>query len=278
MPSPSPPPTAPLRAPVQPLRPAGGAGTGTFRTIGALILREMATTHTRSPGGWIWTVAEPVLTIALLSVAFSFAFVAPPLGSDFALFYATGFLPFMLFLDVSQKVATALRFSRPLLGFASVTWADALIARAAVAVFTQCLISILVLGTLLAIARDASLPDPVLAAHAYAMATALALGAGTLNAYLFPAFPALERIWAVVMRPMFIVSGVVFLLETVPHPLRGWLEWNPLFHVTGEMRAAFYAVYQPTYPDPILIYALSLALMTLGALLLHRFHDEIAQS
>ena len=75
-----------------------------FRAVGALILREMATTHGKSPGGFLWAIAEPVAAIALLSFAFSLIFVAPPLGRDFALFYATGFLPFFLFLDVSQKI------------------------------------------------------------------------------------------------------------------------------------------------------------------------------
>ena len=87
-----------------PLRPGGSNGMRAFRAVGALILREMATTHGKSPGGFLWAIAEPVAAIALLSFAFSLIFVAPPLGRDFALFYATGFLPFFLFLDVSQKI------------------------------------------------------------------------------------------------------------------------------------------------------------------------------
>ena len=33
----------------------------TFRTISALIMREMQTTYGRSPGGYLWAVLEPVL-------------------------------------------------------------------------------------------------------------------------------------------------------------------------------------------------------------------------
>jgi hypothetical protein len=48
-----------------------------FRTITALILREMATTYGRSPGGYLWAVLEPVAGVALLSLVFSLALRNP---------------------------------------------------------------------------------------------------------------------------------------------------------------------------------------------------------
>ena len=243
--------------------------------MGALILREMSTTHGKSPGGFLWAVAEPVAAIALLSFAFSLVFVAPPLGRDFALFYATGYLPFFLFLDVSQKVGASLRFSRPLLGFAGVTWVDALSARFALNTLTHLLIVALGLGTLLAHTDGAPRPDPVAIATALSMAASLALGIGTLNAYLTGAFPVWDRIWSVLMRPMFIVSGIIFLFEDVPKSLQGWLYWNPLFHVTGEMRHAFYPAYHPHYVNETFVFTTALGLLLLGACLLHKFHDEV---
>ena len=249
----------------------------TGRAIGALVLREMSTTYGRSPGGWLWAFAEPVGTIALLSAAFSLAFLAPPLGKSFALFYATGYLPFMLYLDVSQKTATALRFSRPLLGFASVVWVDAVIARALLNTLTHLTGSAAVLLVLVTLSRDAVMPDPAAVGLAYAMALSLAVGVGLINASLFAIFPAFERLWTIASRPVFIVSGVVFLLESVPQPLRDWLALNPLFHITGEMRAATYPVYRPSYIQPVYVFAISAGLATVGALLLHRFHDRVAQ-
>ena len=56
----------------------------------ALILREMSTSYGRTPGGYLWAVAEPVAAVALLTVVFALAFDHPPIGRDFALFYASG--------------------------------------------------------------------------------------------------------------------------------------------------------------------------------------------
>ena len=62
----------------------------TFRTIAALMMREMATTYGRSPGGYLWALVEPIGAVAILTLLFSLAFPAPPMGKSFGLFYATG--------------------------------------------------------------------------------------------------------------------------------------------------------------------------------------------
>ena len=93
----------------------------TGRAVMALILREMATSYGRSPGGYAWAVLEPLAGIAPLTVVLSVAFHAPPLGSSFALFYATGLVPFLFYNEISTKVAQSINFSRPLLAYPSVT-------------------------------------------------------------------------------------------------------------------------------------------------------------
>lgn len=248
---------------------------GTLRSVAALALRETATSYGRSPGGWLWAVIEPLAAIALLSFAFSLAFRAPPLGTSFALFYATGFLPYMVFHDLAQKLATAIRFSKPLFTFAAVTYVDALAARFLLNGLTHLLVSALVIGALLAMGRTGAHPEPAGIALAYAAAAALAAGAGTLNCYLFTAFPAWERLWTIAMRPMFIISGVVFLFEDVPARFQPIVAWNPLYHVTGQMRAAIYPAYDPDYLSLPYVFALAAGLAVLGLLFLNQFHDEL---
>ena len=242
----------------------------TARAVFALVLREMSTTYGRSPGGYLWAVAEPVAAIALLSFAFSLAFRAPSLGDSFPLFYATGYLPYMLFHDTAGRVATAVRFSRPLMNFGAVTWADILLARFLLSVFTHVVIAILILVALMPLADLSYVEDPLNLAGAMAMASLLALGVGSLNAYLFLAFPAWERVWTVLTRPLFIVSGVFFLFEDVPHEYRDLLWFNPLFHVTGAMRAGVYATYDGAHVSPAFVCATGLGLLVLGLLLMSR--------
>ena len=76
-----------------------------LRTIAALMLREMSTTYGRSPGGYIWAVLEPVAGTMLLSLVFSAFLRNPALGSNFPLFYASGIVPFTIFIGLSNVVA-----------------------------------------------------------------------------------------------------------------------------------------------------------------------------
>ncbi len=245
------------------------------RTIAALGLREMVTSYGRSPGGWLWAVVEPVAAIALLAFAFSLAFRAPPLGTSFPLFYATGFLPYLLFHDVSQKVAASIRFSRPLLNFGAVTYLDALFARFLLNVLTHLLIISIVLSGILIFAGSDAHIDLTLISLALLSAASLAAGIGTLNCYLFAAFPAWERLWAIGLRPLFIISGVVFLFEDVPRAYQPILAANPLYHVTGLMRAAIYPTYSPTYISLAFVFGVAVSTAVLGMLFLDRFHDEL---
>ncbi len=251
------------------------SGARAHRTIVALMLREMATTFGRSPGGYIWALLEPIAAIALLSFAFSLAFRAPPLGSSFALFYATGYLPYMVFHDIAQKTAAATRFSRPLFTFGAVGWAEAVLARIVLNTLTHLMIFVIVIAGLVAtLPGPATIDVPVVLA-ALAMAALLAAGIGTLNCYLFMAFPAWERLWMIAMRPLFIVSGVLFLLEDVPSAYQSHLWANPLFHVTGMMRSAFYPDYSPDYLSPAFGFGSGLLFLFFGASLLRRYHDDL---
>ncbi len=245
------------------------------RTITALMLREMVTTYGRSPGGYVWAILEPVAAIGLLSFAFALAFHAPPLGKSFALFYATGYLPYMMFHDISNKTATAISFSRSLLTFSAVTWLDAVIARFVLNLLTHLMVIMLVLGAMIALFDTRAVPELSTMANALGMAAAAALGVGMINGYLFLAFPVWERIWMVLTRPLFIVSGVFFLFDDLPAWVQNFLWFNPIFHATGEMRNGFYPTYAPHYVHSPFAYGLGLTLILVGAMLLSRNADDL---
>ncbi len=221
---------------------------------------------------------EPVAAIALLSFAFSLVFRAPSLGTSFPLFYATAYLPYMMFHDVSAKTAQSIRFSRPLLNFNAVSWIDVVLARFALNFFTHLVVGTLVLGVMLLAFETRATPDLVIVVTAVAMAGCLALGIGVTNAFLFLAFPAWERLWTIAMRPLFIISGVFFLFEDVPSDLRDILWFNPLFHVTGHMRTGFFAGYEASYVAEAFVFGVGVAFLGFGLLLLARHSDGLLQN
>lgn len=247
----------------------------TPRAIFALMLREMTTTYGRSPGGYVWLVLEPVAAIALLSFAFSLALRAPSIGTNFPFFYATAFLPFMLYNQASTKLSYAIRYSQGLLTFPMVTFIDALTARFLLNVIIYVLVSFLILGGIILVWDLDPVIEPLRVLNSFGMALALAAGLGAMNCYLFVAFPAWIQLWKIINRPLFIVSGIFFIYEDLPGGLRDILLINPLFHVTAEMRAGFYGTYDADYVVSVYPYSVGAVGLFFGLLLLYRHHDEI---
>lgn len=247
----------------------------TPRTILALLLREMETTHGRARFGYLWAVGEPVAGILLLTAIFSIAFTAPPVGTSFAFFYASGYLPFSAYLEISQRVAASVRFSRPLLAYPGVTFLDAICARFLLAAVTQLAVFAAVIGLILALFPvDAILRWEALGLGLL-MAGMLGLGVGTLNCLLCETFPSWERLWAILTRPLFLLSAIVFQFETVPEPWRGWLWLNPLVHVVGQVRIGLFATYDGAYVSPGYVLALAALALLAGLLFLGRRHREL---
>ncbi len=241
-----------------------------FRAISALILREIATAQGRVAGGYLWAIVEPVAAVALLAIVFALAFAAPPLGKDFALFYATGYLPFALYLDLAQKTGVALRFSRPLLSYPAVSWIDAILARFVLNLLTQTVVIALVLGALSGLATDRLVLHPELLAQGLALAAVWGFGVGVMNAFLFGWWPVWERLWSIANRPLFIISGIVFLPEAVPPPFNNWVLANPLTQAIALTRSAIYPGYDVNWVTPLLSASIALIPLAVGLLLLHR--------
>ena len=247
----------------------------TVRTVTALVLREMTTTYGRSPGGYVWAVLDPIGGIVMLSVVFSFLINKPALGTNFSLFYATGFLPFMMYTDLAAKIMGAIQFSRPLLAYPGVTWLDAVLGRFILNALTQVAVFCLVCGGIVVLFRTGAILDMVAILNALAMTAALGLGIGTLNCFLGEVFAVWRTVWSILNRPMFIISGVFFLYDAMPRIARDVLWYNPLTHVIAEMRRGFYGTYDPGFVTPLYVYGFALVSLVFGMVFLSRYHRDI---
>lgn len=249
--------------------------TGTVQTVVALILREMSATYGRSALGYLWAVLEPVAGILLLTFVFSLMFRTPSLGTSFPLFFATGILPFTAYMEISNKMSVALRFSKQLLFYPGVTYVDALIARFILTAMTHIMIGVVLFPMIVFFYDLHVIIDMGAIAFGYALAFALGAGVGTLNCFLLSVFPIWERSWAILNRPLFLISGVIFLFDTVPLPYRDWMWWNPLIHPIGVVRKGIYSTYDANYVSSVYVFAVAGITLALGLLLLRRYHRDI---
>ena len=249
------------------------------RTVIALILREISTTYGRSPGGYVWALADPILGIALLTTVFQgvMGHTRPLIGTNFPLFYASGYLVFQMYHDIGSKVAQSLRFSRPLLAYPAVTFVDALIARLILNTITHVIVFTVVVGGIALIFQLPLVMDVSVVLRALGLTALFAAGVGTMNCFLIMRFPVWERVWSILSRPLFLMSGVFYTYGLMPRPVQDVLWWNPILQLIGLMRRGIYGIYPADYVNEGYIVSLSLVLLASGLLLIWRRYRDLLE-
>ena len=236
------------------------------------MLREMASTYGRSPGGYAWAVLSPLGAVVLMAFAFSFMLRSPSLGSSFVLFYATGYLPFDLYSQLQRKIGASLKFSRPLLAYPGVGWAHAVIARFLLNTLTLLTVFCIVIAGILVAVETQTLLRVLPILEGLAMVALLGLGVGLINCLLMGLFDVWERVWPILSRPLFLASAIFYIYEDVPAFAKAVLWWNPIVHAVGTVRTGFYPTYDASYVSPAYAFGLPLALIVAAMLFLRRYY------
>ena len=235
----------------------------------------MSTTYGRSLGGYSWAIIEPVLSIAFLTLVFSLILRSPPLGTDFEIFYATGLLPFIIYRDTSQKLSMSIQFSKALLSYPSVTFLDAIVARFALNFITGTLVFAITITALIFLFDPDVVIQPYFILMSLLLAFVLGAGIGVLNCFLFAYAPDWQRVWNILNRPMFILSGTLFIFESIPPTFQSILWFNPVIHIVGIMRRGFYPTYDASYVSLVFVLLTALIFLLLGLFFLRRWTQNI---
>jgi capsular polysaccharide transport system permease protein len=249
----------------------------TFRSIAALMLREMSTRYGRRPGGYIWAFLQPIGVIIMMAMAFSLIQRSPSLGTSFILFKATGLLIYQGWRNTVGMMGSALRSNRALLHYPGVTWMDAVLARFLLNSLIQVLVAIVILTGIIVIEGLWLILDWVVLLQTVGLTLLLGFGIGLLHCYLNERYDIWSNIWGISTAPLMILSGVLFTYESLPQVAQGPLWYNPVIHLTGMMRAGFYSTYQPQYTSVILVMLWAMIPMVMGLLLLRRYHRVLLQ-
>lgn len=248
-----------------------------FRVFFALVMREMTTRYGRSAGGYLWAVLEPAGAVALLSAVFAQIARLPPLGDSFPMYFATGYLAFHVYVDISRAVSASLKVNKALLGFPRVTMLDTVMARFALQLLTVIVVFVAIIGGFIVVLEpqvSLDLRDVLLA---LALAALLGLGVGAMNCVLFAFSPTWERVFGIVNRPLMLISGVFYNFESLPREIQAILWWNPLIHVTALMRRGFYDAYEPSFLSPAFAFFAGLLATLAGVVLIRALRARLLE-
>ncbi|PZU17849.1 MAG: sugar ABC transporter [Shinella sp.] len=235
-----------------------------IRVVAALLIREMSSRFGNKPGGYIWALLDPAAHIAFLCAIFMSLARAPALGTSFPLFFATGYLAFQFYQATQGFVSAAIKSNQTLLSYPNVAPIDTVVARYLLQFGTTAFVAIVVIATIMLTMRHAPEIRWAFVVEAAFAASLLALGIALFNNVAFVQFPAYEQFFSIISRPMFMISGVFFVPDAIPHPYRDVILFNPVAHVLMLFRKGFYPEYRAIGMDMGYLYGVASVLIFIG--------------
>ncbi len=235
-----------------------------IRVVAALVVREMQARFGNKAGGYAWAIIDPFAHVLTMTLIFSTFARIPPLGNDFSLFFASGFLPFAFYQGMSSFIAGAVRANKSLFSYPVVSPIDAAVARYILQLITSVVVTVVVLAFGTSELSHLNHLNLGSAVASITMASLLGLGIGLINIAMFEQFPLYEKIFSIVNRPLYMLSGVILLPDSMPGPIQHMMLWNPLVHVVMWFRQAIYPEYTATGFDGLYVLECAILLVLVG--------------
>lgn len=211
----------------------------------ALYLREMRTRFGSHKLGYVWVALEPLLHIGALLLIFSLLASRAVPNISFPVFLASGVAPWMLFSNAVTRCMVAISSNKGLLGFSPVKPIDTILTR----MLVELIMFVVVIAMLFAIAWWLGYPVPIAAPlELTALIISLLIFGGSIGMMLAVLTHKREDIGKFVpalLRPLYFVSGIFFMLAALPPNIKALTLWNPLAHWLDLIRASVFIHYPP---------------------------------
>ncbi|HUG21243.1 ABC transporter permease [Piscinibacter sp.] len=246
----------------------------------ALVIREL---RTRVQGRWLgmlWMLFEPLAHVLLILAVFGFRHHAASVNVEFPVFLVTGLLPFFIFRNLARRLPNAISSNRSLFSYRQVKPIDALIARVIVetGLYSAVYLTALVLLGWLGFHWLPWAPLELMAVSF--VLVVFGAVAGLLFSVLAHNRPKVQTVIGWIFLPLYVASGVIFPLQSLPLEYRHWLMFNPLLHLVELSRTYFIPNYE-SLPGVNLGYpaawTLGVATLALSAYRLYRYHMVAAE-
>lgn len=214
------------------------------RVIYAVMSREMRVRHVSSPLGVLSALAEPLGSLLVLTAVFTFIrFRHPSIGDSVILFLMTGILTLSCFrggIFGAERVFDRMKKS---LTIPEISPLDLMIA-GALANFLAVVCLFYFITIFFVLVYNENVPaNLLLPIVPMAGVTLMGIGIAGINMTIKIWFPFWGKIFATLISPIGILSGMFFTADTLPPHIVKYAAYNPLFHATEACREWYFGVY-----------------------------------
>jgi len=242
----------------------------------AIFLREALDRLFGMRAAWVWLLAEPGTHIGFISFLWGVLRKKNMGGADVVLWIMVGMLAFFLFRRTAVQTMHSIDCNQPFFAFRQVRPFDAAFVRAGVEAFVMTFLFLCLFILAAFTGRDPLPRDPLMVIAALSGLWLFGLGYGLVASVTMRLVPEMTHILQILMMPLYLLSGVIIPIISVPHPYRDWLLFNPLVHGIESARMGFFTMYH-TAPEVSLgyLYLWALCSICLGLALYRVFETRL---
>lgn len=215
-----------------------------FNIVLAVILRDIRTRFGRSYLGYLIAIGWPLTHIVGLVVLMgALRNSAPVIGTDNAVFIATGVVPYVLCLYPARLMGYSIENNRALFVFPIVRALDIILSRAIIEFLTAfTVVTLFFLGATIG-GIDLVPIDVVGGATAVLGTVYFAISVGILNTIICSIIRFWHIVFIVLMMIAYLTAGIFVIPSTLSEGARQIVWYNPLLHCVEWLRSAYYEGY-----------------------------------
>lgn len=253
-----------------------------------LTLRELRSKYKRSALGWTWSLINPLVTMGIYSIVFSFYLrVEPDVGDpsglhNFAFFLLVGLLPFNYLSNALTGGMNALIGNSNLVNKVYFP-REILVAASTASWLVSFLIELALLSVALLFVGNVVLPWLPMVLVLVALQTVFVLGVALVLSVWTVYFRDLEHLVRLALQALFFTAPIIVPLSLIRNSLADirWAWWlynlNPLTRFVEAYHDVFYDLRMPSALDLTYLVVVSAATLLIGYTVFGRFEGRLAE-
>ncbi len=249
------------------------------RVLWALSLRELGDMRGKSRLGYLWNIIKTGFGLAVFWALRAATGMHTPGNLPMPVFLLLGFITWFMFEGTLSKIMVAVQSNRSLLSFSRVQTLDLALSGALVNIGTELIIMLLYF----CVFRYAGYSLQLLNIPGFIVVmlslAAFSIGIGLILASLAAYVPAVEQLMPIVLRILFLTSGIFFSVRgTMRGPMAELLLLNPIMIHIELTRSCFSSLALPREFHPEIFFCVSAVMLALGFLMERGTRNKVLSS
>ncbi len=237
-----------------------------LRVIGALLMREILTRYGRHNIGFLWLFVQPMIFVLMITLVWTTVRLRHFDHMSIVAFAVTGYSSLMLWRNTASRCMNAVNPNKSLLYHRQVTVLDLFFARIILEV-TAATMAFVFLVLIFWLVSAMPLPsDPLQVFVGWGMLAWFGLGLALVVGAAAHRFPTFEKVWRPVSFVLFLCSGVMFPVDSLPPRAIEILLWLPMVSGLEYLREGYFGPVITFHYDMLYMTGANLVLTIAGLL------------